>query len=104
MNYTNYPTGRRTVAETFSFLATSTHPWIEDLTTGEKVRMSKKGQAPHGILIPTDFAYPTEKTRITTAYDGFGKWAANAEVISTLWYNSPNPGTTTGKPFKVVGQ
>lgn len=104
INYTNYPTGRRTVDEKFSFLDTNTHPWIEDLTTGEKVRMSKKGQAPHGILIPTDFAYPTEKTRITTAYDGFGKWASNAEVVSTLWYNSPNPGTTTGKPFKVVGE
>ena len=100
INYPNYPTGTMTVSKDFSFLTTDKQPWIEDLTTEEKVQLSKKGQAPHGILIPTDFAYPTEKTRVTKAYDGFGKWAADAEVISTLWYNSPNPGKTIGKPYK----
>ena len=93
-NYTNYPTGRKAVSSDFSFKMTTTHPYIKDLTTGAEVRMSKTGDAPHGIMIPGDFAYPTEQTRITDAYDKFGKWAENAAITSNRWYLTPNPGTT----------
>ena len=79
--------GDITVDKEFTFLNKGPKFSIKDLTTGELVGLSEKGQAPHGIMIPTDFKYPREKVRITKAYLNFGKWAENKDYLSTLWYN-----------------
>ena len=89
-NGTNYgivSSGDITVNEEFTFLNKGPKFSIKDLTTGEVVGLSEKGQAPHGIMIPTDFKYPREKVSITKAYLNFGKWAENKDYLSTLWYN-----------------
>lgn len=93
--YTNLPTFTVTVAGGFKFKDPSTRPILIDLTTGNRVEVATAGQAPHGIMIPSNsgyqFRYPTEKTIITDAYKGFGKWGAKA-VLSTHWYKYPVSG------------
>jgi len=86
--------GMITVEKEFTFLNHGPKFSIKDLTTGEIVGLSELGQAPHGLMIPTDFKYPKEKVRITAAYKNFGKWAENKDYLSTLWYNDePVKGT-----------
>ena len=53
--------------------------------------MSEKGQDPHGIMIPYDFAYPKEKVCIKNAYGQFMNWGQNP-VSSTDWYEHPEDG------------
>jgi hypothetical protein len=60
-----------TVDKKFSFLDESKQPYIYDVTTGLTVKLSKKGEDPHGIMIPYDFRYPKEKICIKDAYDEF---------------------------------
>ena len=73
----------------FSFLNESTQPYIYDITTGNTIRLSKKGEDPHGIMIPYDFKYPKEKVCIKNAYSKFNNWGEN-RVTSTDWYIYPN--------------
>jgi len=72
----------------FSFLNENTQPYIYDMTTGETIRLSKKGEDPHGIMIPYDFKYPKEKICIKDAYEKFNNWGEN-RVTSTDWYVYP---------------
>ena len=83
-NY-NPVTERITVDKKFSFLNESTQPYIYDVTTGVTIKLSKKGEDPHGIMIPNDFKYPIEKTCIKDAYLQFNNWGQN-RVTSTDWY------------------
>ena len=76
------------VSKDFSFLDEATQPYIIDITTNNEVRLSKKGEDPHGIMIPCNFAYPLEKTCIKDAYSQFNSWGENA-VTSTDWYKYP---------------
>ena len=76
------------VSEDFSFLDEATQPYIYDATTGRNVKLSKKGEDPHGIMIPYDFKYPKEKVCIKNAYELFNNWGAN-KVVSTDWYKYP---------------
>lgn len=78
-----------TVNENFSFLNESTQPYIMDETTGVSIHVSKKGEDPHGIMIPYDFKYPLEKVCIKNAYSKFNNWGQN-RVTSTDWYKYPN--------------
>ena len=75
----------------FSFLNESTQPYIYDITTGNTIRLSKKGEDPHGIMIPYDFRYPKEKVCIKDAYSEFNNWGQN-RVTSTYWYKKPIEG------------
>lgn len=84
-------TARRTVSESFSFLDAENQPYIYDATTKITVKLAGKGQDPHGIMIPFDFKYPTETTRINEAYKEFNNWGANP-VLSTNWYTKPVSG------------
>ncbi len=84
-------TVQKTVSKDFSLLNSNSQPYIYDKTTDLKVYLSKSGQDPHGVMIPFDFAYPTEKTCITEAYKEFNNWGANP-VISTSWYTKPVEG------------
>lgn len=78
-----------TVDETFSFLDEETQPYIEDISTGLEVRISKFGEDPHGIMIPYDFKHPLERVCIKNAYSEFNNWGMD-KVTSTDWYTKPN--------------
>lgn len=75
----------------FSFLNEGTQPYVYDITTGKTIRLSKKGEDPHGIMIPYDFRYPKEKICIKNAYSKFNNWGEN-RITSTDWYIYPNEG------------
>ena len=84
-------TERVTVDENFSFLNESTQPYIYNVSTDKKIEVSKKGEDPHGIMIPYDFKYPWEKTCIKNAYGRFNEWG-ESRVNSTDWYKYPTQG------------
>ena len=89
-------TAQKTVSESFSFLDAENQPFIYDLTTKLTVKLSTKGQDPHGIMIPFDFKYPLEKTCIKDAYTEFNNWGQNP-VNSTNWYTKPVDGKVYSK-------
>jgi hypothetical protein len=80
-----------TVDPSFSFTDFSKQVYIYNKTQDYDVKMSQKGEDPHGIMIPSDFKYPIEKTCIKDAYKQFNNWGANP-VSSTSWYLSPEDG------------
>ena len=77
-----------TVDPSFSFTDFSKQIYIYNKTQDYDVKMSQKGEDPHGIMIPSDFAYPTERTCIKDAYNTFNNWGENP-VTSTDWYLNP---------------
>ena len=77
-----------TVDKSFSFLEPSTQPYLYDETTGKTIYLSRMGEDPHGIMVPYDFKYPTEKTCIKDAYLEFNNWGINP-VTLTNWYTKP---------------
>ena len=84
-------TERITVDKNFSFLNEATQPYIYNVSTGKDIKVSKKGEDPHGIMIPYDFKYPWEKTCIKNAYGRFNEWG-ESRVNSTDWYKYPTQG------------
>ena len=84
-------TGQKTVSKSFSFLDEENQPYIYDKTTKHTVKLATKGQDPHGIMIPFEFKYPTERTCIKDAYKEFNNWGSNP-VNSTNWYTKPVEG------------
>lgn len=88
-------TAQKTVSKSFSFLDAENQPFIYDLTTKLAVKLSTKGQDPHGIMIPFDFKYPVEKVCIKDAYKEFNNWGSNP-ILSTNWYTKP----VSGKVFE----
>ena len=89
-----YPaiTERVTVDKDFSFLNENTQPYIYNVSEGKTIKLSKKGEDPHGIMIPYDFKYPVEQKCIKDAYSRFNEWG-ETRVNSTDWYKYYNPGT-----------
>ncbi|ADE81035.1 hypothetical protein PRU_1398 [Xylanibacter ruminicola 23] len=83
-----------TVDPSFSFTDFSKQVYIYNKTQNYDVKMSQKGEEPHGIMIPCDFKYPTELTCIKDAYTTFNSWGENP-VTSTDWYLNP----VSGKVF-----
>ena len=77
----------KTVSKSFSFLDPATQPYIYDKTTNTTVRLSEKGEDPHGIMIADDFEYPLEKICIKDAYPQFNSWGQNP-INSVRWYNT----------------
>lgn len=75
----------------FSFLDEATQPYIYDVTTDKVIKLSKKGEDPHGIMIPYDFKWPIEKVCIKDAYLEFNSWGQN-RITSTYWYKYPVEG------------
>ena len=84
-------TERITVDKNFSFLNEATQPYIYNVSTDKEIKVSKKGEDPHGIMIPYDFKYPWEKTCIKNAYGRFNEWG-ESRVNSTDWYKYPTQG------------
>ena len=89
-----YPaiTERVTVDQNFSFLNEDTQLYIYNISTGKTIKLSKKGEDPHGIMIPYDFKYPIEYKCIKDAYGRFNEWGQN-RVTSTDWYKYYTSGT-----------
>lgn len=86
---------KKTVSNTFTFLDKTCQPYIYDKTTGKNIRLSEKGQDPHGIMIPDNFKYPTERVCVKDAYKEFNNWGQNS-VSYTNWYTKP----VDGKVYK----
>ncbi|MEE3416732.1 MAG: DUF4842 domain-containing protein [Prevotella sp.] len=81
------------VNESFSFLDEAAQPYLYDMSTGMEVKLAKKGEDPHGIMLPYDFKYPVEKTCIKDAYTSFNDWIKNnKDILSTNWYTKPAKG------------
>ena len=80
-----------TVEPSFSFTDFSKQVYIYNKTAGYEIKMSQKGEDPHGIMIPCDFAYPKERICIKDAYTQFNNWGENP-VTSTDWYLEPVDG------------
>ena len=89
-----YPavTERVTVDKDFSFLNENTQPYIYNMSEGKTIKLSQKGEDPHGIMIPYDFKYPVEQKCIKDAYSRFNEWG-ETRVNSTDWYKYYTPGT-----------
>lgn len=49
------------------------------------------GNVPYALRVPTDWAYPTERTKVTEAYTGFAAWAQDA-TKNINWYSTPVTG------------
>lgn len=86
----------KTVSNTFTFLDKNCQPYIYDKTSGKTIKLSEKGQDPHGIMIPSDFKYPLEKVCIKDAYKEFNNWGQNS-VSYTNWYTKPVSGKVYNK-------
>ncbi|MBL4662010.1 MAG: LruC domain-containing protein [Flavobacteriaceae bacterium] len=54
---------------------------------------------PWAILIPVDFAYPTERTDITEAYNFFDDWATSGGATNTNWYTDAPGNRNAAKLF-----
>ena len=80
-----------TVDPSFSFTDFSKQVYIYNKTQDYDVKMSQKGEDPHGIMIPCDFAYPKELICVKDAYLEFNSWGENP-VSSTKWYLNPVDG------------
>ncbi len=64
-------------------------PYIENRTKNNTVKIAKNGEDPHGIVIPFDYKYPTEKTTISEANKQFLEWARDKNSISSKgWYRT----------------
>jgi hypothetical protein len=81
-------TVKKTVSKTFSFTDPETQPYLYNKTKDLEVRIAKKGEDPHGIMIPNDFQYPKELICIKLAYTEFNNWGQNP-ITSTDWYKTP---------------
>ena len=78
------------VSEDFDFLTVPEEDqiYIHDGTTNVDIRLAKKGQDPHAIMIPYDMKYPKEQVCIKDAFTLFNNWGQNA-ITDTYWYMSP---------------
>ena len=80
-----------TVDDNFSFTNPDCLPYIENKTMENMVYISKTGDDPHGIVIPCDYNYPTEQTKISDANEKFLEWASDKNSISSKgWYRTGN--------------
>ena len=75
----------------FTYTDNSFLPYIENRTKGNTVRIARKGEDPHGIIIPWDFQYPTERTCVKDAYEQFNKWGTKS-IEESDWYKYPTAG------------
>lgn len=54
------------------------------------ISIAKKGQDPHGIIIPGRWQWPTERTCIVDAYKQFATWAHDiSDPTVKNWYMFP---------------
>lgn len=80
------------VDKSFSFSDLDKQIYIYNKTFGYEIKLAKKGQDPHGIIIPSDYAYPKEKIRISDAYLNFTDWGTTPGPSYRSWYRDPVTG------------
>lgn len=89
------------VPATFSFTNNADLPYIYNASEGYEVKVSRKGEDPHGIIIPCDFNYPIERNCVggtkEPAYTNFNSWGQK-KVESTEWYKTP----VSGRVYKDI--
>ena len=78
-----------TVSKEFSFLDVTTQPYIYNATKDWNVKISRRGEDPHAIMIPYDFKWPLEKICIKDAYLKFNSWGRNQLIEDNDWYKTP---------------
>ena len=85
----DYVTDVITVNKNFSFLDVTVQPYIYDATEDWIVKVSRRGEDPHAIMIPYDIKWPLEKVCIKDAYIKFNSWVRNQLIEDNDWYKSP---------------
>ena len=88
---TPYITDVIVVDKNFSFLNELTQPYIFDKDKSWIIKISRKGEDPHAIMIPYDFKWPLETICIKDAYLKFNEWGQGL-VTDTDWYKYPIEG------------
>ena len=61
--------------------------YVYDKTQNRDITLAGQGDDPHAIVVPNNFEYPKEKTRINLAYPLFNNWAQNAEQ-DRMWFKN----------------
>ena len=80
-----------TVSGDFMFSQHAKLPYLHNATKGYDIRLSERGEDPHGIVIPYDFQYPLERISVKDAYWGrFNEWGLG-DIAATPWYKYPIP-------------
>ena len=87
INY-EYVSEEISVPDDFSFTDLDKQLYLYNKTTGMDVKLSMRGQDPHGIMIPYNFKWSKEKVCIKDSYPEFGSWGQGL-VESTDWYLKP---------------
>jgi len=61
-------------------------------TTGKDYVFPNNDEYPHAVMIPVDWAWPTERTNVITAYPKFKNWAMSTATprANSDWYNINN--------------
>lgn len=61
-------------------------------TTGKDYVFPNNDAYPHAVMIPVDWAWPTERTNVITAYPNFKNWATSTATprADSDWYNKEN--------------
>lgn len=80
------------VDKDFSFSDLEKQVYIHNATFGYDIKLATKGQDPHGIIIPSDYAYPKEKILISDAYLQFTDWGTTPGPSYRSWYRNPEEG------------
>ena len=81
-----YPMGIYDIDPSLSIPQFLSKIYIENKTTGLKISVPKKGEAPYVLIIPGDFNYPREGQSIINTYTNFRTWANKAAQYGD-WLN-----------------
>jgi len=76
------------VNKNYSFLDASTQPYIYNASKNWAVKIARRGEDPHAIMIPYDFRWPLEKVCVKNAYLQFNNWGTQL-IEDTDWYKHP---------------
>ena len=76
------------VDKNFSFLNVDNQPFVYDKTQDWEVKIARRGEDPHAIMIPYNFRWALEKVRISNAYKKFNTWGEKM-IEETDWYKYP---------------
>ena len=77
------------VDKDFSFANIDQLVYIYNKTTKKNIRISKKGEDPHAIIIPSDYLYPKEQICIKDAYKQFVEWGKAPGSSNRNWFRTP---------------
>lgn len=74
------------VEKEFSFADLDKLVYIFNNTTKKEIKLSKNGEDPHGIIIPSDYLYPKEQVCIKDAYENFVDWGTQPSKYNRDWF------------------